>query len=93
MLKIELRVVKSNMAAIPITLNTVAKVRNQWEKMDREQNYKVMDHPPAKYNGKLMNSIWGLYNQYAPPSFQKNYEKSSNPINTGVVTLGEWHWK
>ena len=29
---------------------------------------------PHKYNSKLMNSIWGLYNQYAPPAFQKNLE-------------------
>lgn len=27
-----------------------------------------------KYNLKFMNSIWGMYNRYAPQAFQKNYE-------------------
>ena len=39
--------------------------------------FTVQENPPAKYNDKLMNSIWGLYNQYAPPSFQKNSEGES----------------
>jgi hypothetical protein len=30
-----------------------------------------MDHPPAKYNSKLMNSIWGLYNRYSVHNFKK----------------------
>lgn len=31
-----------------------------------------------KYNEKLMNSIWGLYNMNAPHAFQKNTEVGSN---------------
>lgn len=31
---------------------------------------------PHNYNSKLMNSIWGLYNRYAPDAFQKNSEGS-----------------
>lgn len=27
-----------------------------------------------KYNLKFMNSVWGLYNRYAPQAFQKNEE-------------------
>ena len=26
------------------------------------------------YNSKFMNSVWGLYNRYAPQAFQKNEE-------------------
>ncbi|GAB0098147.1 uncharacterized protein DMENIID0001_138540 [Sergentomyia squamirostris] len=29
-------------------------------------NKKLMEYTPAKYNGKMMNSIWGLYNKYSP---------------------------
>ncbi|XP_015791207.1 uncharacterized protein LOC107367949 isoform X1 [Tetranychus urticae] len=34
----------------------------------------TQDEPQYHYNHKLMNSIWGLYNQYAPEAFQKNQE-------------------
>ncbi|OQR67824.1 hypothetical protein BIW11_04689 [Tropilaelaps mercedesae] len=34
--------------------------------------------PLARYNGKLMNSIWGLYNMYASHTFQKNIEPACN---------------
>lgn len=27
---------------------------------------------PLKYNSKLMNSIWGLYNRYSVHNFKKN---------------------
>ncbi|XP_069682811.1 uncharacterized protein [Periplaneta americana] len=32
---------------------------------------KFLEHPPAKYNSKLMNSIWGLYNRYSVHNLKK----------------------
>jgi len=88
------------MSSIPITLGTVSKIRHQWDAgvfkdndsgnaKAQQSSYNVQENPPAKYNDKLMNSIWGLYNQYAPPSFQKNYESESA---VKAVTLGRWCW-
>jgi uncharacterized phage-associated protein len=31
----------------------------------------VLEQPPAKYNSKLMNSIWGLYNRYSVHNLKK----------------------
>jgi len=31
----------------------------------------VLEQPPVKYNGKLMNSIWGLYNRYSVHNLKK----------------------
>ncbi|XP_076338799.1 uncharacterized protein LOC143240365 [Tachypleus tridentatus] len=36
----------------------------------------VLSFTPPKYNSKMMDSIWGLYNRYAPHAFQKNSEGS-----------------
>ncbi|KAF7998384.1 hypothetical protein HCN44_009782 [Aphidius gifuensis] len=33
---------------------------------------------PLKYNSKLMNSIWGLYNRYSPHNFKKNTDANEN---------------
>ncbi|CAG0886799.1 unnamed protein product [Darwinula stevensoni] len=40
---------------------------------------------PARYNSKLMNSIWGLYNRYSPHNFKKNNGEG------GVVGIGGVH--
>lgn len=32
----------------------------------------AFEHPLLKYNSKLMNSIWGLYNRYSVHNFKKN---------------------
>nr|CAD7265054.1 unnamed protein product [Timema shepardi]CAD7572114.1 unnamed protein product [Timema californicum] len=34
-------------------------------------NKKDFEHLPAKYNSKLMNSIWGLYNRYSVHNLKK----------------------
>jgi hypothetical protein len=31
----------------------------------------VLEQPPVKYNSKLMNSIWGLYNRYSVHNLKK----------------------
>jgi uncharacterized phage-associated protein len=33
--------------------------------------FAVLEQPPAKYNSKLMNSIWGLYNRYSVHNLKK----------------------
>lgn len=35
-----------------------------------------MELSPLKYNSKLMNSIWGLYNRYSVHNFKKNTDAS-----------------
>ncbi|KAF7494474.1 hypothetical protein SSS_05301 [Sarcoptes scabiei] len=53
------------------------------EKID-PQNGLFLEHPKKsfslldmyKHNLKFMNSVWGLYNRYAPQAFQKNEEHS-----------------
>lgn len=50
---------------------------------------------PHNYNSKLMNSIWGLYNRYAPHAFQKNSEGSlavSELSNPQAKTWSLWTW-
>ncbi|KAJ9593105.1 hypothetical protein L9F63_027653, partial [Diploptera punctata] len=34
-------------------------------------NAHYLEQPPAKYNSKLMNSIWGLYNRYSVHNLKK----------------------
>uniref|UniRef100_A0A1B0GQF9 Uncharacterized protein n=2 Tax=Phlebotomus papatasi TaxID=29031 RepID=A0A1B0GQF9_PHLPP len=36
------------------------------DKQHYSNNKKLMEYTPVKYNGKMMNSIWGLYNKYSP---------------------------
>jgi len=38
----------------------------------RYDNNKPTQLSPVKYNEKLMNSIWGLYNRNSPHNFKKN---------------------
>lgn len=42
---------------------------------------------PLKYNSKLMNSIWGLYNRYSVHNFKKNNS------NEGVFKTFVAAWK
>lgn len=44
--------------------------------------------PLARYNGKLMNSIWGLYNMYGPHAFQKNTELAPGAAQSSVAQSG-----
>jgi hypothetical protein len=59
-------------------------------KRDSSPLSEMMKIPHARYNSKLMNSIWGLYNQYAPHAFQKNQELSSLlvPPASGLIRVG-----
>lgn len=33
-----------------------------------------MEPNPMKYNSKMMNSIWGMYNRYSVHNFKKNID-------------------
>lgn len=46
------------------------------------------DSNPHRYNSKLMNSIWGAYNQYAPHAFQKNLEETISNYSSAPVLYG-----
>uniref|UniRef100_A0A1B0B4C7 Uncharacterized protein n=1 Tax=Glossina palpalis gambiensis TaxID=67801 RepID=A0A1B0B4C7_9MUSC len=35
-------------------------------------NKKLMEYNPFKYNEKLMNSIWSIYNRYSPHNIKNN---------------------
>ncbi|XP_052860687.1 uncharacterized protein LOC128267802 [Anopheles cruzii] len=77
-----------NMACLPQSAFAVHKVRQAQHQKDltvarmfsdkhgpKYLNKSTLDLTPAtpvKYNGKLMNSIWGLYNRYSPHNFKKN---------------------
>lgn len=43
---------------------------------------------PLKYNSKLMNSIWGLYNRYSVHNFKKNTDAKEGAC--GGVAVAIW---
>ncbi|XP_076282547.1 uncharacterized protein LOC143210014 [Lasioglossum baleicum] len=43
---------------------------------------------PMKYNSKLMNSIWGLYNRYSVHNFKKNTDAYDGVFQSFVAGLG-----
>lgn len=43
---------------------------------------------PLKYNSKLMNSIWGLYNRYSVHNFKKNNDASEGVFKTFMADWG-----
>ncbi|RVE49798.1 hypothetical protein evm_005528 [Chilo suppressalis] len=72
------------MAAIPPCTFTAGRVRESLHDRDKKvalfpkhsEYYKFFETKfaeltPLKYNSKLMNSIWGLYNRYSPHNVKK----------------------
>ncbi|XP_017473494.1 PREDICTED: uncharacterized protein LOC108364355 [Rhagoletis zephyria] len=47
------------------------------EPKNMNTNKKLTEYTPAKYNDKLMNSIWGFYNRYSPHNIKGNEYESS----------------
>ncbi|XP_053994538.1 uncharacterized protein LOC128884893 [Hylaeus volcanicus] len=43
---------------------------------------------PVKYNSKLMNSIWGLYNRYSVHNFKKNTDGDEGVFGAFVAVWG-----
>ncbi|CAG9788754.1 unnamed protein product [Diatraea saccharalis] len=77
------------MAAIPPCTFTAGRVRERLSDRDKKialfpkhSEYgkffetKFAELTPLKYNSKLMNSIWGLYNRYSPHNVKKINEAS-----------------
>ncbi|CAG2117848.1 unnamed protein product [Medioppia subpectinata] len=74
------------MSSIPFTTFSAIKVHQTIkQEKDRQKtfggtqsadmpNNKYTDRSQHNYNSKYMNSVWGLYNRYAPQAFQKNEE-------------------
>ncbi|KAH8316296.1 hypothetical protein KR067_004635 [Drosophila pandora] len=76
------------MAAIPQGAFAACKLREQYneremivarlrsaassDKGSLDNSLVQRDYSPNKYNDKLMNSIWGLYNRYSPHNVKKN---------------------
>ncbi|CAD7012047.1 uncharacterized protein LOC101451181 [Ceratitis capitata] len=58
----------------------IARVKSNADKNEAKNmntNKKLTEYTPAKYNDKLMNSIWGFYNRYSPHNIKGNeYEFS-----------------
>ncbi|KAI1289269.1 hypothetical protein HDE_08642 [Halotydeus destructor] len=51
-------------------------------------DFKCFETNPHKYSSKMMNSIWGLYNRYAPEAFQKNQEVTmAAPLTTPLSSI------
>ncbi|XP_063244105.1 uncharacterized protein LOC134543165 [Bacillus rossius redtenbacheri] len=52
---------------------------------------KDFEYLPAKYNGKMMNSIWGLYNRYSVHNMKKITDGDSSTVqqwsSLSAVTL------
>ncbi|EDW74808.1 uncharacterized protein Dwil_GK15702 [Drosophila willistoni] len=77
---------ESRMAAIPQGAFAACKIREYNERdmivsrmklsaTDKNAGINLQtqrDYSPVKYNDKLMNSIWGLYNRYSPHNVKKN---------------------
>ncbi|XP_055840177.1 uncharacterized protein LOC129907824 isoform X3 [Episyrphus balteatus] len=62
---------------------TVAKLRMKSEMPDMRNNLankKLIEYSPVKYNSKLMNSIWGLYNRYSPHNIKGNEYEVENEV-------------
>ncbi|XP_023716007.1 uncharacterized protein LOC111869045 isoform X2 [Cryptotermes secundus] len=62
---------------VPNVDNMLSTKRREPEKNTPHQPYyphvykKYQEQPPVKYNSKLMNSIWGLYNRYSVHNLKK----------------------
>ncbi|KAI8439481.1 hypothetical protein MSG28_013252 [Choristoneura fumiferana] len=81
------------MASIPPSAFSAGRIRETQRDMKvsnvksgRDPNAKIfntnfMELSPLKYNSKLMNSIWGLYNRYSPHNVKN--------VNEGPVVNGE----
>lgn len=92
------------MASIPQGAFAAWKVRCNEElavsipTMDRKEKKENIFNPrpplegweltPLKYNSKLMNSIWGLYNRYSVHNFKKNTDAEEGA--RGGVAAAIW---
>jgi len=81
----------SRMSSIPMGAHAAFKVRDSLGRGDRNANEKQPSMsfsnadagqpqmtPPVRYNSKLMNSVWGMYNRYSVHNIKSQiaFEKS-----------------
>ncbi|XP_075980666.1 uncharacterized protein LOC142979556 isoform X2 [Anticarsia gemmatalis] len=77
------------MASIPPSAFSARRIRETQREMKVSKTSKTnestkfftntfMELSPLKYNSKLMNSIWGLYNRYSPHNV-KNVNDAAKP--------------
>ncbi|KAI4456383.1 hypothetical protein MML48_8g00004980 [Holotrichia oblita] len=77
----------AEMSTIGHAAFAVCKVRQNNEKMitkmqsidlekDKfyDEQHNTQQYTPMKYNSKMMNSIWGMYNRYSVHNFKKNID-------------------
>ncbi|XP_047031647.1 uncharacterized protein LOC124638681 [Helicoverpa zea] len=99
-----------SMASIPPSAFSASRIRDTQRDMKISNKTKgnestkffnttFMEWSPLKYNSKLMNSIWGLYNRYSPHNVKKINDAhdstaelqqsaaSSNNKNEPMITL------
>lgn len=76
------RKVRASLQRVPPTRgdSTTGRHRGTWR----------LELSPLKYNSKLMNSIWGLYNRYSVHNFKKNTDANVGLL-TGLVHVVEQH--
>jgi len=80
----------SKMSSIPMGAHAAFKVRNtlnaNGDRFDKQQQPSFTNTdaappqptPPARYNSKLMNSVWGMYNRYSVHNIKSHisYDKA-----------------
>lgn len=75
---------RGDMSSIPHgVLAARAVAANNAMKADPGMSELAVADPPLKYNSKLMNSIWGLYNRYSVHNFKKNTDGEFMTTNLG----------
>ncbi|XP_034247105.1 uncharacterized protein LOC117648612 isoform X1 [Thrips palmi] len=75
---------QDDMSAIPHgVLAARAVSANNAKRVDPGRSELACEDPPLKYNSKLMNSIWGLYNRYSVHNFKKNTDGEFMNNNLG----------
>nr|KAF7419800.1 hypothetical protein H0235_010097 [Vespula pensylvanica] len=69
-------------------------INHQYEFFKHKINTNTKEHfstswelTPLKYNSKLMNSIWGLYNRYSVHNFKKNTDANEGFLATVWQTV------
>ncbi|XP_035743609.1 uncharacterized protein LOC118451304 isoform X2 [Vespa mandarinia] len=73
--------------------NSMISVIEGKEKASKENTYngrfylEGWELTPLKYNSKLMNSIWGLYNRYSVHNFKKNTDADEGFLATVWQTV------
>ncbi|XP_064482370.1 uncharacterized protein LOC135395090 [Ornithodoros turicata] len=80
------------MASVPYTIHSAVCLHQNLKRNEQDNSVAPINTQEAtlpRYNPKLMNSIWGLYNRYAPHSFQKNCENTVAQLPK-VRSFGLW---